>query len=251
MSFHKTIVLPDIHTPAHDKDALKAILDFIKYYKPNRIIQLGDFCDWDSLSHYEPRVDSDIRLIDREIAESNEVLDQIDSSLPKKCEKYMLGGNHEQRYQTFRLNHGFEVAFRRMKDMTSWQEEYNLKKRGWQSREYGEWLELGKIIFVHGWYASTNSADRMLRCFCKNIIFGHTHQHLVASMMDSDHNPIEAESIGTLSRFNLSYLQGKPPVNWIHGFLYIDTMSDGTFTKNFVRVINGRFIQHNKYFGRT
>ena len=80
------------------------------------------------------------------------------------------------------------------------------------------------------------------------MVFGHAHQHIIYGCMDERGLPIECESIGTLSRFDLSYLKGKPPYNWIHSFLYIDMMEDGTFTKHFVRVICGQFVEYGRKF---
>lgn len=185
--------------------------------------------------------------MEREVSAANELLDRIDAVT--KCEKHMIGGNHEDRYEAFRTNHGFEVSIRRMKDFTSWDKEYNLKKRGWAHVDYGKNIQIGKIVFTHGWYASTNAAAKMAQCFPgRNVIFGHTHRHLIYGCLDERDLPIESESIGTLSRFDLSYLRGKPPTDWIHSFLYIDILDNGYFTKHYVRIIDGGFIEYGKEF---
>jgi len=243
------VVLPDIHTPNCEESAIRPILKFIKYYKPDTLIQLGDFCDWDSVSSYDVRSTDDITTIEDEIFSANALLDRIDKACPKKCRKIMLGGNHEARYAKFIANNGFTLSIRRMKDFSSWHGEYELDKRGWEHVEYGDNVKIGKIVFTHGWYASGGAAKMMAECFPgKNVIFGHTHQHLIYGCMDEHEFPIESESIGTLSRFDLAYLNGKPAKNWIHSFLYVDMNEDGTFSKHYVRVINGSFIEHNRKF---
>lgn len=244
----RIVVLPDIHTPNHEYKALGSIYSFIKFYKPHYLIQLGDFCDWDSVSSYDPHHERDITTIDREIASANLVLDDLDR-LCKKTKRIMIGGNHEDRYEKFRITQGFQMSIRRMKDFSSWDREYNLHKRGWEVVPYGGHYSLGKVIFTHGWFASGSAAAQMARCFPgRNVIFGHTHKHLIHGCMDERGLPIESESIGTLSKFDLSYLKGKPPVDWIHGFLYIDMREDGTFAKHFVRVIQGKFIEYGREF---
>lgn len=246
----RILVLPDVHCPNEEYNAIKPILQFIKFYKPNYMIQLGDFCDWDSVGSYDPHRESDIQTIDREIDASNSLLDELDRTIPKGCKKVMLGGNHEARYEAFRVKHGMLVGIRRMKDMTSWQNEYNLYKRGWEPVEYGGHYQLGKIIFTHGWYASSGAAKAMAECFPgRNVIFGHTHQHLVYGALDERNLPIESESIGTLSKLDLSYLRGKPAKNWCQGFMYIDMMENGNFSKHFVHVIQGKFIEYGREFG--
>ena len=194
-------------------------------------------------------MESEVKTIEREIDSANQLLDTIDKSLPKKCKKIMLGGNHEARYAKFMANNGFILSVRRMKQFTSWQNEYNLMSRGWEAKEYGEHIQIGKIIFTHGWYTSNNACQQMARCFPgRNIIFGHTHRHDISGCMDEHDLPIESETIGTLSNFNLAYLKGKPPVNWVNGFMYVDMKDDGTFSKHFVHVIEGNFIEYGKEF---
>lgn len=229
--------------------AVNAVLSFIKFYKPHILVQLGDFCDWDSVSSYDVHSNSDVQTIEREITGANNLLDKIDKVVGRDCRKYMIGGNHEARYAKFIANNGFTLSIRRMKKFSSWYEEYNLTKRGWETRDYGQHLTIEKLIFTHGWFSSGSAAKKMAECFPgRNVVFGHTHQHLIYGCMDEKGLPIESESIGTLSKFDLAYLNGKPPINWINSFMYIDMEDSGRFTKHYVRVIDGSFIEYGRKF---
>lgn len=191
-----------------------------------------------------------MQTIEKEIRESNILLDDIDKACGNKCKKIMLGGNHEARYAHFMANNGFTLSIRRMKQFTSWQNEYNLMGRGWISKDYGEYIQIGKIVFTHGFFTGPNAAKRMSECYPgRNLMFGHTHNHLVYNCLDERDQPISSESIGTLSRFDLSYLKGKPPITWINMFEYVDMNDDGTFSKHPVYIINGQFIEFGKTFG--
>lgn len=227
---------------------MASALRFIKFYKPTHLVQLGDFCDWDSVSSYEVRRERDITSIDHEVREANNLLDDIDKAAPKDCEKYMLGGNHEARYEKFKVQYGFDLSHRRLKDFSSWHREYNLASRGWGHCEYGETYEIGKLVFTHGWFTGGTHAKKHLGLWHRNVMYGHTHEFQVATGTGLDGKPILAASIGTLSKMNLSYLVGKPPVNWIHMFAYIDMRDDGTFTPNFVPIVDGKFIALGKEF---
>ena len=187
--------------------------------------------------------------IDHEIRESNTLLDEIDSSVPKDCIRFMIGGNHEARFERFKVNHGFEVSIRRLKDFSNWYHEYNLPQRGWGYCEYGETHEIGKIVFTHGWFIGGNHAQRHLNLWHKNLIYGHSHQFQVATGSGLDGKPVLAASIGTLSKMNLSYLMGKPPISWINMFAFIEMREDGTFTPNFIPIVDGTFIALGKEFG--
>ena len=246
---NRIVILPDTHTPNHHYQSINPILQFIKFYKPDILIQLGDFCDWDSVSSYEASKENDIVTIEKEISSANLLLDEIDKACPKNCKKIMLGGNHEARYAAFVVKRGCELSFKRMKDFSRWEIEYDLYNRGWDSFGYGSHVQIGKVVFTHGFFTGPNAARRMADCFPgRNVIFGHTHQHLIYNCLDEHDFPIESESIGTLSRFDLSYLKGKPPINWVHMFEYIDMMENGRFSKHPVKIIDGKFIEYGRIF---
>jgi hypothetical protein len=244
----RIVVLPDIHTPNEDYNSLTAVLKFIKYYKPTDLVQLGDLCDWDSVSSYDIRRERDVITIQEEVDASNYLLDRIEKVLPKGCKKHLTGGNHEARYERARVNSGHDVRIRQLKEFGTWYREYNLDKRGWEYVEYGEWITIGKMIFTHGWSCGPTAAQKHLNLFHKNIMFGHTHTFGVAIGSGLDGHPVLSATIGTLSRFDLSYLVGKPPVQWIHMFAYLDMMDDGTFTPHFVPIVNGRFFAEGREF---
>ena len=43
----KVILLPDFHHPYHNKKAVKAVFEFIKWFKPDEINLLGDALNMD------------------------------------------------------------------------------------------------------------------------------------------------------------------------------------------------------------
>lgn len=243
----RIVILPDLHAPDVDWVSLNPVLHFIKYYKPTSFYQLGDVCNFDSLSSYEPRnVEGIKNTIDIETLSTKELISKIDNVLPKNCEKFICGGNHEARYNKFVVNHGYKTEIAMLHKFSTWQEELGLSD--WNTCEYGEWFKLGHIIITHGWYAGGNHAKKHLGLFHKCIFYGHTHEFQVATSTGLDGLPIMSASIGTLSKFNLHYLVGKPPVNWTSMFAYIDMRDDGTFTPHFTTIVNGRFIELGKEF---
>lgn len=199
-------------------------------------------CDWDSISSYEIRREKDVITIGEEVEATNALLDRFDKAAGSSCKKVLIGGNHEARYERARLNRGHDVVIRQLKSFSEWPREYNLKARNWDYVEYGECVTIGKVVFTHGWTSGPTAPTKHLNMFHKNIIFGHTHTFGVAVGSGLDGHPVMAATIGTLSKFDLSYLVGKPPVNWIHMFCYIDMFDNGNFTPHFVPIINGTFI---------
>lgn len=246
----KTLVLPDIHPPNHHKKSLSAIVKLIHYWHPDYLIQLGDACDFDSLSRYDLHRSTDFIHLEDEIRATNDVFDTLDRALGPKCKKYMVGGNHEDRYMAAKAkseHSSGDKTQKAIKKFTHWAEEFRLNERGWNWCDYGGWFKIGKIIYTHGWHRG-NPVDISRRFPGRNVIYGHTHQHIVYGCMDIDQKPIEIESIGTLSNFDLSYLRGQPPYNWTRGFSAIYSGWDGQFTKQFIHVIDGKFYFEGKEF---
>jgi len=225
---HRTLVWPDIHTPLHHEQSIAAALEFMKYWKPHRFIQLGDFCDFQSINRFELHYPEEFVTIDEELNAAKIMLDRIERNLPKSCDRYIIGGNHEANWRRTRAKYLYELPGRisrsglRMKD--SWGDELELTKRGWTWCEYGGHFQFGSIVYTHGWYTGNNACARMAKKFTsRNVIFGHTHKNQTAGSMDMNQLPIESQTIGCLARFDLSYLKGSPPGGlgpWLHAYIY-------------------------------
>ena len=249
----RTIVLPDIHAPQHHEPSINAVIDYIKYFKPHRLILLGDVCDFNSLSTYDLHSPSEFIYLEDELDSTNDILDRLEKAVGKRCEKVLIGGNHEDRYKAYLSKHllfGEKVtrSLKRFKD--SWADEYSLDERGWKWCEYGGHFKFGKVVYTHGWFSGPNACQQMGKLFPgSNVVFGHSHTHQIYGCMDEKQLPIEVETIGTLSRFDLSYLRGKPPFNWVHGFVSIVTREDGRFSKRFTNIIGGSFIDERREYG--
>ena len=239
-------MLPDIHTPNHNAEAISAVIRFIKYFKPHRLIQLGDFCDFDSLSRFDLHNVNHFVTLHEELESSNHLLDQIDKAVPRACEKVMIGGNHEDRYHQAKAKFMFvpdKVSRSMVEWRASWAHEYRLDERGWKWCEYGHGFTFGKVHYTHGWYTGDSAMKRMAGTRPgKNLVTGHLHCHDVYGSIDENMQPIEAETIGTLSRFDLAYLRGKPPTNWLTAFMVIYTRDNGLFNKYLINIIDGGFV---------
>ena len=245
------IIFPDMHTPRHHKPSVNACLNYLKALrkinKPDFFIQLGDLCDFDSLSRFQVMDSKDMISLVDEIKSANDMLDTIDSILPTKCVKVMTMGNHDKRPEIYRLNSwdqkdqklfGSQFGCERIPNAEVL---YGLVKRGWSWVDYGDVVRVGKALFTHGWYTSKWHTDKTLLKWFQTIIYGHVHNWQVCNRNGMDGHPVAAMCIGTLSEFNLSYLKGVPP-DWVHLFMQVDYFKDGTFTPHMIPIIKGRFI---------
>lgn len=252
MKIERTVILPDIHSPQHHEPSIRAIIEYIRYFRPHRLVQLGDMCDFNSLSSFDLHSPSEFCYLEDELGATNDLLDRLDKACPKACEKVLIGGNHEDRYKQYLAKHlmfGEKVTRSLKKFEDTWAHEYNLPKRKWKWTEYGGHYKFGKLICTHGWYSGPNACASMAKLFPgRNLVFGHTHTHKIYGCMDENKNPIEVETIGTLSRFDLAYLRGKPPFDWVHGFMTVHMRADGMFTKRFINLISGKFLDNEREF---
>jgi len=238
----RVLVIPDTHAPNHDSACIKAVLKFAKAWKPDVCIHLGDVGDFNSLSRYQVASARELIGLDNEVKACNEMLDMIEYALPKKCKKVVTLGNHDQRPEMYSLNN-WDAQCRKVlgrKNLGTAQELYHLEERGWRWFDYGQVFRMGKAMFSHGWYYNQDHAAKTLRKWFKNIYYGHTHQYQTHTVNGMDGYPVQAMSLGTLSRFDLSYLKGAPP-DWCHMFCYFDFWGPN-FTPHPTTIIDGGFM---------
>ena len=246
MKITKMIVFPDIHAPKHHKPSLKSALKFTKQYKPDIFIQLGDLCDYDSLGRFDVLKEKDLTNLDHEVKSANKVLDQIEASLPKKCRKIICEGNHDRRPETYSINNMSKELKKIIgaNRLPYFHEAYKLEERGWEWVPEGKCFGYGKALFTHGWFTNLHHAHKTVHRWFKNIFYGHTHTVQEYTINGIDGHPVSAVSIGTLSRFDLSYMR-ELPTNWCHAFGKIEFFgSNGRFTPQIIKIINGKFCMN-------
>lgn len=240
---YDAVVFPDIHAPKQCKPSLKAAIKFLAQIKPKYFIHLGDLCDFNSLSRYDILGDSELISFNEEVKSANEILDDIQEASPHS-KHIFIEGNHDKRPEIYRLN-SWDRNFRKFhgKDLEDCFGLFHMKKRGWETRRYGEFYELGKCLYSHGYFVGSNHAKKTVTRFFKTMIYGHTHEWQVHSIVGLDRQPVAGISIGTLSRLDLSYLNGVPS-NWTNMIAYVEYSNGGEFTPHTMPIINGHFNFH-------
>lgn len=247
----KVVVLPDIHAPRHDESSLRPVLEFVRYYKPDVLIQLGDLCDYDSIGRFDALKESDLVGMRTEVDSANEILDRIDRACPSWCEKILLEGNHDRRPETYTINNmsGLVKKLTGKNTLPFFHEAYNLKDRGWKWVRENKLYDIGKCSFTHGFFVNQYHASKTVHKWFRTIVYGHTHTFQIHTISGMDQLPVSAMSIGTLSRFDLSYMKGVPP-DWCHMFMYMEFFGNGYFTPHPVTIINGQFCAGRVYGGK-
>lgn len=250
MDIKTAIVLPDLQLPYVDSIALNAVEKLIADYKWDYWIQLGDFMDFDYISKW---TEKNLKVItgttftdDYEMA--NEFLDRhqkLVRSKNPKAEMVIIQGNHDYRpvkviekdprYEgliDFHLN--LKLKARKIKFIRFW--------------EKGEVYEIGHASFIHGIHTNDHHAKKTVTTYGTNIFYGHTHDIQCYSLTyKGAHKTIVGQSLGTLSKYNLAYIQGKP-TRWQQAVTVFYFFPNGDFTYSVIRIINGRFIFNGKIY---
>lgn len=246
----KILILSDIHVPFHDKEVLVKVFALIEDIKPDVFVLNGDFLDLFSISSYSANSLEDLRdiTLGMEYAEGNKVLNRFDKALPKKCEKFYLYGNHENRYYNLKRKldnakygdalispkQALSLTARHYTTLTNSEQDYIL---------VGNNLEI-----MHGKYANKYFSVKHLEHINRNVIVGHIHTLQIFTNASGR----EAYSLGFLANeksnvFNYAHRLSKQ--RWKKGFICVDYERD---TNNFwvtpVRVTGKRFVYNGKLY---
>jgi hypothetical protein len=236
------IVTPDKHAPLHDQKAINVLKKAIEMVKPDGYIDLGDFGEWSSCSHWQwkrkkkPPLEYIIPRVDKDVTSAISLMDDIDESLDKANVKikHMIQGNHDEWLDMFVEEHPYlDYKFDKVLD---------LKTRGYKYHKAGDYMHVGKLHFYHGHhYGGQYHTANHLRKLGTSVMYGHWHgiQMMSATSLQG---PLEAWSIGCLkdmSKEKNQWLKGRP-IDWAHCFAIVDFHRGGEFSVQLVKIINGK-----------
>jgi hypothetical protein len=165
-------LLPDIHTPFHDKHAWALGAAFARAFEPDTIVQLGDWIDCYTVSDH----DKDPRRVHQLEDEAKEVRAQREEleSLPSVQRLIRTRGNHEHRFTAHLLQKAPALLSSVSLDgICGWD---NGK---WKNVPYLSHGMLGKLAITHCadkhvyGAGAVRSAATM---FNASVAFGHTHR---------------------------------------------------------------------------
>lgn len=240
------VAIPDTHAHTVIWSYLVLVCQFMKNFKPQHCIHLGDLMDYQCLlgigkKRYPSFDGQDVGKLEREFQAAAKTISMINASVPKDCKKTFLKGNHEHRVEELLAKAPeFENMFRLDKriDMT-----------GWEILPFLEKFKLAKLNFIHGEFYGKFPVAKHLDCYQKNVLFGHTHaigQETKPSPMREI--PIWGAMCGCLCSLNADYMLNKSS-RAEHGFAYgwFDEKT-GDFDCRIVRIIRGNFWTENRRY---
>ena len=138
------LFVSDIHAPFQDNRAVRAIISFGKWLKPDKIIFIGDIIDFYAISRFSKDPIRAIRL-QNEIDETISILKAFRDEFPK-VEMIYLKGNHEQRLQKYLWSKASEIS--RLRNMTL-ESLLELNSFGIKYEEKGR-VKFRNLVIKHG-----------------------------------------------------------------------------------------------------
>lgn len=237
----RVVVLPDVHVEVMDKRAVRAVTRYIRDYRWDEWIQLGDLLDLDVVSKHNK---DNLRAVeggrlDRVYGQGEEFLDAQRDAVGDDCRMTLIEGNHCYRPKAF------VDKYPHLEGLIEPELRLRLRERGinwvpfWTD---GSLYNVGKAYFCHGQYTTKNHPEKMAREYGCPVFYGHTHDAQCAQVKLRGHDSmIVGQSLGCLIDFRVPYMRGAPS-NWQHAFGVFYFLPGGNFTYYVPRIYQGRFV---------
>lgn len=237
----KVVIIPDVHINQKVPREYEVLKRFIKQFKPDESIILGDFIDVASLSHWD--LNKKKTMEGKRYKKETDLVNQELDYLQRHSKKVTyLFGNHEL------FCDRYIESSPELDGIINLQNMLRLKERGIKWYKFNTIYTLGKCNFTHGLFTNQNHAKKTLEAIDDNIVYGHVHQSQSYFRTAKNKHPIMAYSIGCLCNKAPEYMEGKWS-NWITGFavMYYDDKT-GFFNLYPVNIIKNRFMFEGKMY---
>jgi hypothetical protein len=179
---YRVVAIGDLHdAPGQSKDRFRWIGQYIADSKPDRVVQIGDWGTFDSMSMHDapgsrksmehPGFAQDLESLEESVAAMEAGLGGFE------CAKDITFGNHEDR--VWRAANGDP---KRLGDAPLRVEQI-FARYGWTTRLYGEYLFIGGVGFTHcpknqigKEYAGKRPENIIGNDLIFSLVYGHTHK---------------------------------------------------------------------------
>lgn len=215
IKYTKTVILGDVHAPFTRVDLLKKVIDFIREFKPARVIQVGDL--YDMLSHGKFPRSMNIYTPGQEMNEGRKVVEKMWADIRKAVpgvECHQILGNHDTRPMK-RILEAYPEAELFM-DFSRWFQFEGVTTHFDTRQE----LVLDGIAYIHGYRSKLGEHMEFMR---RPVVCGHSHRAglFFKNYGDATLFEMNAGYLGDPESKALSYTPQKH-THWTHAFSVID-----------------------------
>lgn len=257
-------ILPDLHAPAHHKQIMWAVKEFLRDYQPHILVLIGDVGDVFGLSAWpkNPRIPDNLMW---EIQETRELIDElIEVSGCMHC--FITMGNHEDRNRRWLMYVGQKiqglVGLRSREPIMSFHELLGYKPGDkvtfiydqQNAGGFGGGLNIngGALKLIHGYIVRPKpgaSPRGVSDLDLKSVLHGHTHR-FGGNFREITRRLIRSYEIGMLVNPNHSMMgYANLTNNWHPGFA-VATVVNGQVHVNLIPIIQVEIDGRPRYVFR-
>lgn len=249
----------DHHVPFHDEGLHEAVIAWLKEFKPDRAIMLGDLLDFDQVSRHRKTPEWTATLQDTIDQGYGVLRAYIEAS--SNTAWTMLDGNHEDRLRKAILDYLYATYGLRRADspdenpVLSVPFLLRLDELGveWVRSATGSYEDAqvnvtSELAARHGWIARKGSGASALQTIDHlrySVVIGHTHRQSVvfhtAHSITGEPKTLLGCEAGTLAqvRHGLGYAQAP---DWQNGFATASIWPDGQFNVQLAQWVDDRLL---------
>ena len=160
----RVLAIPDIHAPAEHPDCWE-FLEYVRdFYRPNKVVCLGDELDAHTLSRWAK--DPDLPAAGDELNKAIEHLQNLYKLFPNLL---LAESNHTSRPYRLAKENGIPKAL--MRGYHEW-----LKAP--KGYKWAEHHEIDGVIYTHGDpYSGPNATKKLVELHGQSVVHGHVHSH--------------------------------------------------------------------------
>ena len=240
----RVIAIGDTHDqPDMDKERFKWIARYCGEVRPNRIVHIGDFASWDSVSAHEmpgsvghaerPRFKTDLDSCQEAMSVFLREIRGLD--IPME----LTAGNHEDRISRFE-NKSPETY-----GSMYFQFEEICAQYRWRLHNYGQWLFIDGVGFTHvpknimgRPYGGQQSENAIANHATHSIVFGHTHRATFRKAPKiGNNNSIEVLNLGSaMPEGYVAKYAGTATSGWSYGIYDLSLKAGHIVSHRFINM---------------
>lgn len=238
----KVIAIGDTHDqPGMAKDRFKWIGKYCVEAMPHRIVQIGDFASWDSVSSHDapgtvshairPSFKADLESCEEAMCMFYKEIKDL--NIPME----LTAGNHEDRICRFENKNPETVStlYTQFEDLCA--------RYRWRVHPYGHWLFIDGVGFTHvpknimgKPYGGQNSENQIANHATHSIVFGHTHRSTFRKTPKIGiNNSIEVLNLGSaMPNGYVAKYAGTATSGWSYGIYELSIRSGHIVSHRFI-----------------
>lgn len=240
----KIAAMGDLHIPYQSRPAVELALKFLKDYRPDYLVLMGDIIDFYGVSRFlkEP---ARAFTIQQDLDQTVEFLEQVRRALPGTS-IYYVEGNHSQRLCKSILSKLPELYYLRNITLPAL---LDLTRLEIQLIPYNIELNLGPISFIHGDTARKHAgrtAHALFEHSEKNLVVGHVHRLAAVWKRVGSREQVGIEAGHLCDPVQQEYVRNP---DWQQGFVIFKAYDPIDFHFELVKINDGRrLVTSNKIY---